>query len=48
MAKNIKNSTPNDVYTALIASALVVSIVAAIFVAMRCYSQYGSIFKILE
>ena len=48
MAKNIKNSSPNDIYTALIASALLVSVATAIFVAMRCYTQYGSIFRIFE
>ena len=48
MAKNVKNSAPNDVYTALIASALVVSIATAAFVAIRCYSLYGSVFKIFK
>ncbi|AQQ71274.1 hypothetical protein SMSP2_01644 [Limihaloglobus sulfuriphilus] len=48
MAKQVKKSAPNDVYTALIGSALMVTLATAVFVAIRCYSQYGSIFKIIE
>jgi hypothetical protein len=37
---------PNNVYTALLALSLLAVLASAALVAIKCYTQYGSIFKI--
>ena len=37
----------NDIYTIILALAFSVVLVTAVVVAINCYSQYGTIFKIL-
>jgi len=36
----------NNLYTAILALAFGIVLVTAVFVAWKCYSQYGTIFKI--
>jgi len=39
-------NTANNVYTAMLALAFGVVLATAIFVAFKCYSQYGSLFSL--
>ena len=41
-----KITAANNIYTAVLALAFCVVLVTAAFVALKCISQYGTIFKI--
>jgi hypothetical protein len=41
-----KIAAPNNIYTAVLALAFSAVLVTAAFVAIKCISQYGTIFKI--
>ena len=47
MAKT-KVTAESNVYTGLLALALLAVTASAVFIAYLCHSQYGTIFKILE
>ena len=38
----------SDVYTAILALATSVVLVTAVFVAIKCYTNYETIFKVIE
>ncbi len=41
-----KVTPPDNIYTILLTVVLCVVLVAAVLVAYRCYSQYGTVFRI--
>jgi len=45
-AKN--TSVPNNIYTAILALATGVVLATAVFIAYKCYADYGTIFKVME
>jgi hypothetical protein len=48
MSPSRKTIAPNNLYTALLALALGVVVATTIFIAVKCYTDYGTIFKIVE
>ena len=47
MAKANIQSVESDIYTAVLALAVGVVLATAVFVAVRCYMDYETIFKII-
>jgi hypothetical protein len=45
-ARGIKITVPDNLYTVILAVAFCMILAAAVFAAYKCYSQYGTIFKI--
>ena len=45
-ARGKKITPPDNIYTVMLAIAFCVVLAAAVFVAVMCYSQYGTIFKV--
>ena len=48
MSPNRRRFAVNNLYTALLALATFVVAATAIFVAVKCLSDYGTIFKVVE
>ena len=46
MAPKKKNFAVNDLYTALLALAVGAVLATAVFVAVKCIMDYGTIFKV--
>ena len=46
MAKAKKTAYPNDVYTAILAAATGVAFLSAVYVAVMCITEFGTLFKI--
>ena len=44
--RSVKVSASNNVYTAILALAFLAVLATAALVAYKCYSQYGTFFKI--
>ena len=45
-ARGGKIAAPNNLYTVILAFAFCVMLATAVFVAYKCYTQYGTIFKV--
>lgn len=43
-----KNAIPNNIYTAMLAMATLVMLATFVFVAYKCYSDYDTIFKVMD
>ena len=46
MSPKGQNTAPNSLYTAILALAFCAVVATAAFVAIRCFSQYDTIFSI--
>ena len=43
-----KTAAPNNIYTAMLAMATIVMIATFAFVAYKCYSDYDTVFKVMD
>ena len=43
-----KKAVPNNIYTAMLAMATIVMLATAVFVAYKCYSDYDTVFKVMD
>jgi hypothetical protein len=48
MSPNGRRTTASDLYTAILAIATCVLAATAIFVTVKCFIDYGTIFKVVE
>ena len=48
MSPNGRRAAVNNLYTALLALATFVVVVTVVFVVVKCLSDYGTIFKVVE
>lgn len=48
VSKTKKSIAPNDVYTAILTAATGIVVITAIIVAVKCISEYGTLFKIVK
>jgi hypothetical protein len=48
MSPNGRRAAVNNLYTAILALAIFVVGATAIFVAVKCFADYGTIFKVVE
>jgi hypothetical protein len=48
MSPTKKTIAPSNLYTAVLALATGVVLATAVFVAFKCFTDYGTIFKIVE
>lgn len=42
------NAAPSNIYTAMLAVATLVVLATAVFVAYKCYTDYDTIFKVMD
>jgi hypothetical protein len=42
----VKKKAPNNIYTAILAASVCIVLATAVFVAIQCYFQYGTIFTL--